>query len=200
MVDGADGRPDLVGMAGRAAGQVMDLLERLEHVIAREAGDVGPVGVRDMVERVIARHGVTQARTGTTILAELPPDIPPIRGRAHDVEDVLCLLVTLAQGMLRGAGGTVSVSVESSGPALTLWVKSRTTDGDDGRVPSARDRQSEEDPYPSHVATGLAAASALIGVTGGEVSSPTEANAGSFALTLPVWKREAVAAPATALS
>jgi signal transduction histidine kinase len=117
---------DIVAISDRLEAWVRDLLSYTQPLAAGEAR----VELAPLVERCLAGHARELERRGIEAEAQLPRDLPPVRGDARLLEQVLHGLLSNAieamgrGGRLRvmGAGGArdgVTLEVRDSGPGLT---------------------------------------------------------------------------------
>ncbi len=178
--------PDLVADALEGVERIRAIVEDLRRFSRLPAGDLERLDPNDVV-RASLRLARLQSRSSPTVEARLEEGLPPIRGSAERLSQVvLNLLVNAAQAVgerpdgrvrveTRGAGGEVEIRVTDNGPGIPAEVRERIFD------PFFTTKGPEE-------GTGLGLAIAVETVTehGGRLEVETPPGGGaSFSIRLP---------------
>lgn len=146
------------------------------------------VGVRDVFQQVVDRHGPTIDKRGLTVTVSIVPEDLQLRGDAHRLEQAL---QNIAANALRHApdGGRVELRGERRGDHIRLAVRDTGPGIPEGHLPHVFDRFYKADPARSHAGSGLGLSivRAIVRRHGGTVSAQNAPEGGAvFEILLPV--------------
>ena len=159
------------------------------------------VGLRDLAEKVADLFSLTAEAQGISLVVEVPPDLPPVRGDADRLAQVLNNLVDNALKHTP-EGGRVTLGAEATAEQVRVWVR----DTGCGIPPEALQMIFQkfaqapglENRRARGVGLGLYVARLLALKHGGEVYVSSQVGRGStFVLVLPLRTAGTEAGPAT---
>ena len=167
-----------------------DLMDTTQMVSGRLRLTVAPLEVSDVVRDAIDAVRLSAERKGVTILERLPADLPPIKGDAGRLKQVVLNLLTNAI-KFTPSGGTIAVQV-SAGSGVRLEVRD-TGDGiDPAFLPHVFERYRQAASARAHrgIGLGLAIVKHLVELHGGSVSAHSDGlgHGTTFVVELPADK------------
>ena len=130
-------RRKLADAPAEVAEHLAQVEEACEHVMriirttldmARQPGDApGPVAVEDVIGRATELKAYDLRRDGITLSVDVPPDLPPIRVSAFQLQQVLLNLITNAQDELCDRDGRREIVVAAGPDPLGCAIEVRDT-------------------------------------------------------------------------
>lgn len=152
-------------------------LEHLAQLFEGDPSSEGPVVLYDVVQHVVEMQSFNRDAALITIESALARELPVISGRVHDIQDALCILINVSIDAV-GAGndGRVTIQVAREND-VTVAVRVHDTAAVDG---------TDHTPIREDLASGIAAAEAILGASGGGVECRTDGEPRTV-LRLPCW-------------
>lgn len=125
----------------RNAQRVASIAQRLLSFARSAPGEPGPVDVNEVVEETLLLVERDLAKRGIAVRRVLAPGLPPVRGDANALQQVVLNLLTNARDAMAGGGevtvetaavadppGAVRLAVRDSGPGMPPDVAARVFD------------------------------------------------------------------------
>ncbi|MCC7124079.1 MAG: HAMP domain-containing histidine kinase [Acidobacteria bacterium] len=172
---------------------VGDLLDLSRYEAAGVSLQTVTVGVAELFDRVVARHGQAAASKGVAIDVRLPDEAMTIVADPHRLEQAL---QNLASNALRHTptGGRIRLEAEQTAEHTTLRVHDTGIGIAAEHLPHVFDRFYKADPSRTETGSGLGLSivKAIVERHGGHVSVQSAADAGTtFEIVLPGHKPQA---------
>jgi two-component system phosphate regulon sensor histidine kinase PhoR len=173
-----------------------DLLKLSQIEAGKVELDVRPLAVAHLIEPCLETTSLKARKKQLGLQANVPPDLPPLRGDVIRLREVLQNLLDNAV-QYTPAGGQITLCAAASGDRIVISVR------DTGiGIPKADQERIFErfyrvDPARSHevggTGLGLSIAKHLVEAHGGRITVESEVGRGStFAVLLPRWQSSAV--------
>ena len=124
-----------VAMIEREAARCIELLERHLEIARVDTETTGPVAIGIVVEHVAATIGHQLELARLSLDASVPPELPAVRGRRGELQQVVLNLLINAMHATP-AGGRISVAVVDRGGSVEIAV----ADSGPGVPPELRDK------------------------------------------------------------
>lgn len=184
--------------AGRLSRLVANLLDLAQIEQPHYQVKTKPISSNEIANSVADLFSAQAEERGITLRNEVPPHLPPMRGNADRVAQILTNLVDNAL-KYTPSGGEVRVGARADSDWLEMWV----TDTGNGIAPEAlelifekfgRAPTGEEPPSQRGVGLGLYVARLLASKHGGNLHVSSKLGEGStFTLELPLYQSDEVA-------